>query len=290
MDEQRAAAQTWTRRDALRRGAALGGAAVWAVPTVQTIGQRVALGQDTNGTPPPTDPGTGTGTVSGTVLDARTGGPIAGATVSIAGQSTVTSGDGAFLFNGVPAGTQTLTAAASGYTTAMESVAVPDGGSVVENLTLSPTGVITAVLTWGLDPRDLDIHASGPDGSGGRFHCYFSDPNPVTHASLDVDDVTSEGPETITINLGDGSSSFVAGQYEFWVHHFAGTGDFTTSGARLVLTGQTAQVGEWFAADAAGTVDRIWRVVGFDLDTAGIISNVTVRQVFAAGSSSTVFP
>lgn len=290
MDEPRTNARTWTRRDALRRGAVVGGAAVWTVPTVQTIGQRVALGQDTNGTPPPTDPGTGTGTVSGTVLDARTGGPISGATVTVAGQSMVTGADGAFLLTNVTAGTQTLTGSATGYTTATESIVVPDGGSVVENLALSPSGVITAVLTWGIDPRDLDIHASGPDGSGGRFHCYFADQNPVPHASLDVDDVSSEGPETITINLGGGSSSFVAGQYEFWVHHFAGTGDFTTSGARVVLTGQTAQVGEWFAADASGTVDRIWRVVGFDLDAAGVISNVTVRQVFAAGDSSTVFP
>lgn len=282
------AATTITRREALRRGAVVGGAAAWALPTVQTIGVRAAYAQ-TAGTPQPGDPGTGS--VSGVVIDARTGDPISGATVQIAGQLAVTGSDGGFAFSNVPAGNQTLTGSHPDYSTASVPVTVPDGGAVVQNLVLSPLGLITMVLTWGVDPRDLDLHASGPDGSGGRFHCYFSTPNPVTHASLDVDDVTSFGPETITINVSSGTGDFVAGQYEFWVHHFAGTGDFSTSEGRTVLTGRDAQVGEWLAADASGDPTlRIWRVVGFDLDTAGAISNVTVRQFFATGSSSTVFP
>lgn len=282
------AATTITRREALRRGAVVGGAAAWALPTVQTIGVRAAYAQ-TAGTPQPGDPGTGS--VSGVVIDARTGDPIGGATVQTAGQSAVTGSDGGFAFSGVPAGNQTLTGSHPDYSTASVPVTVPDGGAVVQNLVLSPLGVITLVLTWGVSPRDLDLHASGPDGSGGRFHVAFYDMNPVPHASLDVDDTSSFGPETVTINVTSPGGSFVAGQYEFWVHNWSGEATFAVSEGRTVLTGRDAQVGEWLASGASGDPSlRIWRVVGFDLDTAGAISNVTVRQFFATGDSSTVFP
>lgn len=286
------AATTITRREALRRGAVVGGAAAWALPTVQTIGVRAAYAQ-TAGTPQPGDPGTGS--VSGVVLNARTGDPISGATVQIAGQSAVTGSDGAFAFSGVPAGNQTLTGSHPDYSTASVPVTVPDGGGVVQNLVLSPLGVITLVLTWGASPSDLDLHASGPDGSGGRFHVAYYSLNPVSHASLDVDDTSSFGPETVTINVSSPGGDFVAGQYEFWVHNFSGqhSGDqsFAGSEARTVLTGRDAQVGEWLAADATGDPSQfIWRVVGFDLDTAGAISNVTVRQFFTSGDQTSIFP
>ena len=45
------------RRTALKRGVAVGGAAVWAVPAVQLIGMSVAHAEDTSPTPPPSGGG-----------------------------------------------------------------------------------------------------------------------------------------------------------------------------------------------------------------------------------------
>ena len=285
-----------TRRDALRRGAILGGAAVWTVPAVQSVGVRAALGQEANGTPPPTDPGTGDGTVTGQVSDARTGDPIGGALVQIAGQSQTTAADGLFSFSGVPAGNQTLQASASGYSTASATVMVVDGATVNHNLELSTLGLITAVLTWGANPADLDLHASGPDGSGGRFHVYFGARSPVDHASLDRDDTSSFGPETTTFNVSPATpGQYVPGEYRIWVHHYAGNGDLATSGGELVLTGRESQVGAFQASGASGPANSShWRVVDFTLDAAGVMSGVTIRQLlennqFGASGAGVVY-
>lgn len=286
-----------TRRDALRRGAILGGAAVWTAPAVQTIGVRAAFGQDAIGTPPPTEPPPGNGTVTGQVSDARTGGPIDGATVQIAGQMQVTGPDGQFSFTNVAAGSQTLQASASGYSTASATVMVVDGATVTHNLELSALGLITAVLTWGANPEDLDLHASGPDGSGGRFHVYFGNGSSSGgNASLDRDDTSSFGPETTTISvLSAPGSGYVPGTYEFWVHHYFGNGDLATSGGELVLTGRESQVGAFLASGASGPADSShWRVVSFTLDAAGMMSNVTTQQLlennqFGASGAGVVY-
>ena len=59
------------------------------------------------------------------------------------------------------------------------------------------------VLTWSSTPSDLDSHLSGPLSTGERFHVYYSDmsafDNGQTVATLDLDDTSSYGPETITL-------------------------------------------------------------------------------------------
>lgn len=59
------------------------------------------------------------------------------------------------------------------------------------------------VLTWSSTPSDLDSHLSGPLSTGERFHVYYSDmsafDNGETVATLDLDDTSSYGPETITL-------------------------------------------------------------------------------------------
>ena len=58
-----------------------------------------------------------TGTIQGTAKDAATGNPIAGATVVLSpgGMTAVTDANGGFSLNGVPVGTYTLSASATGY-------------------------------------------------------------------------------------------------------------------------------------------------------------------------------
>ena len=60
------------------------------------------------------------------------------------------------------------------------------------------------VLTWGETPRDLDSHLVGLDDANSVFHiAYYNkverDTDGNVIASLDVDDVSSYGPETVTI-------------------------------------------------------------------------------------------
>lgn len=285
-----------SRRELLKKGAVLGGSVLWMTPAVQVVGMSRAFAQETSPLPP-----SGLGNIVGQVVDASDASPIAGATVAVVGtgMTTTTDSSGNYSFNDVPAGTQTLEASATGYVTATTSVDVIDGDTVNKLIALSPvsTDAITAVLTWGATPADLDLHASGPDGSEGRFHAAYFDKTPVPHVELDIDDVTSFGPETMSFKISSVDDAFVAGTYRVWVHDYTnrfGTPQWDVSTASVAFNGLSGQIAEYLVSTAVanqgGTVnpdDDLWRVFQFDLDTAGNISNVVVFQNFTSGNAST---
>jgi hypothetical protein len=130
---------------------------------------------------------------------------------------------------------------------------------------------------------------SGPDGSGGRFHAYFSARQPVPHVCLDLDDTISFGPETMTIARGS-TGQFVAGDYHVWIHNFDGTPEFDVSGAVLTLFAAGNQIAQFRVDEAIGNVALdIWRVVEFNVAADGTVSGVRPIQTFTEGGSSSVF-
>lgn len=97
----------------------------------------------------------------------------------------------------------TLNADASGYSETQHSVCfnrdTSPGGNADFTLTKSLDGDTRQfVLTWGLAPRDLDIH-----GFSSSCHVYFASKDCTSaggwNMDLDRDDTTSYGPETLTI-------------------------------------------------------------------------------------------
>jgi uncharacterized protein YfaP (DUF2135 family) len=289
MSEESVLARDLSRRDLVRRGAVAGGAVVWAVPMVQTVGMAAAAG-----TPLPPETPPDTGTVTGRVVDARTGAAIGFATVAVTGTGRVDSTDanGEFEITDVPVGTWTVTASATGYTTDAAVVVVTATATSVQNFALVAVGNdVTVVLTWGELPADLDLHLSGPDGAGNRFHVAYYNIAPVAHASLDLDDVTSFGPETVTITVKpDGNGRFVAGDYHAWVHNYSRTPEFNVSDARVSFTGKTAQIAEYLVVNASGDPAKdIWLVVNFTLDEDGNVISVAPQQRLVDGDQNSVF-
>lgn len=286
MEEQEIRSSISRRRVLKRAGA--GAVIVWSAPVLTSLGAAHAQ----NGTPPPNgDPNGDTGSITGQVTDATTGDPIAGAVVSAdTGQSDTTGSDGLYELTNVPAGDRMVTASATGYTSASSTVTVPAGGTAVENFSLSPSGDVTAVLTWNTVVSDLDLHMSGPDGSGGRFHVNWQDTAHSDYVTLDRDDVDGEGPETIRVTVSPSNGGqWVAGSYHVWVHSFSEE-DFDLSDAVVRLNDQSTQRGEFEAANATGDSEQdIWLVVHFDLDSAGVMSNVLSQQTFTAGDDDSVF-
>lgn len=88
------------------------------------------------------------------------------------------------------------------------------------------------VLSWSSSPSDLDAHFTGTLSNGSSFHCYYSNQNVYDNsklvASLDTDDTSSYGPETITV-----STSVKNGTY--YVYNFSGLGTMTNSAAKVSL-------------------------------------------------------
>lgn len=148
--------------------------------------------------------------------------------------SATTDLGGAFSFADVPAGTYTaFIEGGDAYLDASFTV-VSVGGvdSIDQDGATTPAiddGQFRVVLSWGLVPEDLDSHLTGPipestvdeSGEEQRFHVFYADDawplgTDTTNATifLDVDDVTSFGPETVT------ARRMYPGRYRYSVHDF----------------------------------------------------------------------
>lgn len=134
-------------------------------------------------------------------------------------------------------------------------------------------------LTWGENPRDIDSHLWTPEIESSSYHIYYmtrGDTNSAPYADLDYDDVSSYGPEHITIHQA------FPGTYIYAVYHYAGTGTIASSEAQVhifepdgdvrtmsVPTGDTLVGDHWW-----------WRVCEID----GTTGAITVINLLTAGS------
>lgn len=226
------------------------------------------------------------GSISGKVLDARTGEGIYDAQVQIVDLDlcTTTSSDGSYNFNSVPPGTYGIVATKAGYYPSVQiNVTVISEATAVDvNLVLSSILASTEyriVLTWGENPRDLDSHLWTPPIEGTSYHiAYYSmgDLDSPPYAALDVDDVTSYGPETITI------TDVYSGTYTYAVKHYAGSGKITTSGAKVEVYDDSGKIRTYEVDPNAlcGGVDWYWTV--FELDgNSGAITTINTFNSYS---------
>jgi hypothetical protein len=111
------------------------------------------------------------------------------------------------------------------------------------------------ILTWGQYPEDLDSHLWTPSIGGSTYHVYFANKGSLTSppfAALDVDDVTSYGPENITIK------ALYPGTYKFAIHHYDGSGTITTSSARVKVFKREGLVGEYTVPTTSSSSNWWW--------------------------------
>jgi len=242
----------------------------------------------------------GIGILKGSVINARTAAGLGGVTIEFrAGlnhktgdvvATATTSEEGNYSIETVETGVYTVAYSSTGYTTRYISATVLSGETTTLNTQLisapelgCATGagaLATVILEWGENPRDLDSHVSGdnPDGSG-RFHIYYANKRMTTPefdsgdfnveepcssegvvASLDLDDVTSYGPETTTICRG------YAGIFKFYVHHYSGSSTIPNSPTTVTVTTMSGITQTWTApADPNNVGDNnIWHVFNVD--------------------------
>jgi hypothetical protein len=223
--------------------------------------------------------------LSGVTLRARAG--INATTGTVAATQT-TGGSGNASFTGMAAGTYTVEMVRTGYAGGFFTMTIVGGQTGTYPSSIAPlvaTGQIRIILDWGQTPSDLDSHLTGPTVDGaGRFHVYFADDAYVVNgdsmAALDHDDVSSYGPETITVYTQQ------AGTYRYSVYDYTNGGATSstalgTSGARVrVYLGATLVRTFHVPTGAAGT---LWTVFEINGNTITPLNQMTYH-----GSSGTV--
>ncbi|MGF2617983.1 hypothetical protein FZC84_22075 [Rossellomorea vietnamensis] len=153
---------------------------------------------------------------------------------------------------------------APGYITSyMYGVALTDVFNTGQNETAiraAASDELKIMLTWNLDPRDLDSHLEGPTLDGeGIFHTWYADSryseDGITYVDLDWDDVQSYGPETTTIR------ELTDGIYRFGVHHYSGESTLRNSGATVkIFKGNENVASEVFTVPSGDGTEIFWSV------------------------------
>jgi hypothetical protein len=127
-----------------------------------------------------------------------------------------------------------------------------------EDITLAECLVLSEALTkitlnWGEAPRDLDSHLYITDTEGNESHVYYANSEVTLNETiiyLDVDDVTSYGPEVISIPQFP-----VEGRYDYYVKNFSGSPDIDPATTRVefifnneqrIFSPPTVGITEWW--------------------------------------------
>lgn len=247
---------------------------------------------------------TSTGTVAGTIYEAITNQPV----VVSGGSFTLVTSDGhvavvsgsSYTFENLPEGTYTVTITDERTNINESNRFVPTqfsifslGGATIsgQNCYLSNSakaGTATIVLTWGQYPRDLDSHLVGKDAAGQTHHIAYYDQTAnitVERASsvsgsaydiyaneydlrLDVDDITSYGPETTSIYRCNNEDPW----FKFYVHNFSGNegGTLFESNAQVVVTTSNSTRTFSISETTGGTTERVWYVCDLNALTGEI--------------------
>ena len=262
-----------------------------------------------------------------TVVDATTGAGISAQIViknsagELVGNSTGTfysNSDGSFTLPKLPMGRYTLTVSADGYADNLINCSIGIGAAydstgvsgsfsplnvTIGDIPLSPgmdDGYYRIILRWGETPRDLDSHLVATADTGATIHVYYSNQNPSPYyANLDHDDVTSYGPETITITNFEGLSSISYAVHDYTNRSSTSSTAMSTSGAYvLVYKGNTLlqrfdipvnrEGTEWdvFTFDASGNIIPT-NQIKYCSSPSNVLSNDSTVSMMSFGNMET---
>lgn len=170
----------------------------------------------------------------------------------------------------------------SGYSTLVTKCPC-DGMTYALSPVLTDLNSMRIVLNWGENPADLDSHLSYSNQ-----HVYWSSKQGL-NANLDVDDVDSYGPETITIEKRLSDEYYVYGVHDYTNKDDPATTNLANSQAKvMVYVGEllirsyyvpTAKMGNvWtvFRISPEGEIQDINQISGSTVDAEHIGSAISI--------------
>jgi len=233
------------------------------------------------------------GVLSGQVRDATNNFALAGVTLELrAGAnnitgapllSTTSNANGGYSFTVQPAGAYTVRATRTGYAATSVSAVIVGTSNSAPILFISPGAanvVWRFVLSWDIEPADLDAHLTGPiAASANRFHVFVSSKGSGSSSPfsvLDIDGTQGLGPETITI------AQQTAGVYRYYVNNYtAAVSNFplqevslSASNARVDVYLGNILVNRFFVPAQPGLIWTVFEINGTTLTPINTNSDV----------------
>jgi len=241
------------------------------------------------------------GTISGTISDAVSGSAKTDVSLSVRSGLSVTSGsttgttatsaaNGTYTLSSMSAGGYTVQVSINGYITSFFNANVcgnltNQNASISENLS---SGSMRIILHWGASSglTIVDSHITGPDNASGRFHIYYpankrnffyytndqvcygcTSSQKSDNVTLDKDDISAPGTETITIPGG----SWRSGTYRYSAHDYTTAGSTgNASSTNFAESGTTVKVyynGTETTYNVPNIAGTVWKVLTIDGDS-----------------------
>lgn len=235
---------------------------------------------------------TNPGTASGYAKDATTAYGISGITINVRNglnntsgnilQTLVTNNNGYYKTNNLPAGNYTFEFVdnrnvATKYSSTVINVAIianvnlTDKDATMVNVA-GMSGKIRVVLTWGANPSDLDSHLYMDSGKNGSYdyHVYYGKKT-LNNAMLDVDDITSYGPETTTITIKSNTI------YHYGIYNYSGGGSSVLSNSDAKVMVYIGESGTpLYTFNVPNGNGRYWNIFSYNSDTGVFTINDTI--------------
>lgn len=234
--------------------------------------------------------------VAGIARDAVTGQPLANVAVNIRENwnnkegnpiiSVTTDADGHYSV-ALERGYYTIEFAREGYASVFVNVFSSNASRSFDG-TLNPTATAVddtqfrVVLTWGETPEDLDSHLVGPTVAGDSadyFHVYFAHKiyyglADEINASLDVDDTSSYGPETVTVFNVQSDKPYYYSVHDFTNGHNPDSTEMSFSGANIKVYQGATLIKEYnVPSNQAGNVWNVFYVKNNQIYDQNVISS-----------------
>lgn len=179
----------------------------------------------------------------------------------------------------LPLGNYTMEMEKEGYYPKSFNIYVRSGESGNQNSSMVPLDAqfdskLRIVMTWGEEPQDLDSHLYGPMADQNQnFHVSYRNrthyEGDELYVDLDLDDVSSYGPETITIHKTNDT-----GIYRYYVHNYSYGLDsentsMSTSGAQVEIYQEDGTYHQF--SIPVNQIGVYWHVFDYDAKTKRVI-------------------
>lgn len=212
--------------------------------------------------------------ISGKIVNGKTGYPLDGAIINVKNSSgdtlrtETTNLDGEYIILDLQNGEYYLEILKDGFIMNREAIFVGDS-ITIKNSSLMPSisdDVYRFRLSWGEEPRDLDLHLI--DGNGEEI--YYGNRNSLNDDMvLDTDLTSGFGPETITINKQN------PGKYRLFVYNYSYySSSFDNSNAKIeVFKGNDLIKTINISPDNEGRYWNVLELEGDEITEINTISN-----------------